>query len=185
MCAQLPFQNVPESLSLGEPEPPDQHLLGVGHEPLHRQCLAQVTPLPPEDLELCEAFLCDRERLEETPLVQGRQVRDDTRLPAPSDELGAGVASEEDHGHRLAADDCPGRVDAVEPGEAGLHEDEVRAELLGRRDRLPPVSRQSEHVMTQPLQLCLQAIRHRGSVLDDENPERFSVLVGERHRWRQ
>src|SRR5207244_2217999 len=56
MCAQPAFQNVPESLSLGEPEPPDQHLLGVGHEPLHRQCLTQVTPLPPDDLELCEAF---------------------------------------------------------------------------------------------------------------------------------
>src|SRR3989454_12549905 len=98
---QLALQDVPEGFGLGEPEPRDQHLLGVVHEPPDRQRLARVAPLPPEDPELSEAFQRDFDGRDERPPVHGCEVRDDTRLPPAANELGAGVAGEEDEGHRL------------------------------------------------------------------------------------
>src|SRR5207244_5557663 len=179
--AQLPFQDALEGLGLGDPESPDQHLLGLLHEPPGRQRLAQVAPLPPEDLGLAEAFQRDVDGREEPPLVHGREVRDDTRLPGPPDQLGTDIAGEEDDGHRPLGDDRPCRADAVEPGERGLHENEARVEPLGRCDRLLPVPSASEDEMAEPLQLRLQTGSYELPGLDDEDagPFRASAHSGQ------
>src|SRR3989475_6363583 len=181
---QLALKDVPEGLGLGEPEPRDQHLLGVFYElPGHRR-FARVAPFPPEDPELSEAFQRDFYGRDERLPVHGREVRDDTRRPRAADELGAGIAGEEDDGYRLVGDDRACRLDAVEPGERGLYEDEIRLEPLGRHDRLPPVPGQSHHAMAKALKLVLQAGRDEVLGLHDEYLERLRASTIEPHRSR-
>ena len=69
------------------------------------------------------------------------------------------------------------RLDAVRSWELGLHEDEIRVEHLGGRDRLPAVSGRSEHEVTAPLELRLQAGRDEALRLDDEDAQPFQATT--------
>src|SRR5438128_2568690 len=179
--AQLPFQDVKEGFGLGDLDSCDQHLLGLVHEPPGRQRLAPVAPLPPEDQELAEAFQGDFDGREEPPRLHGCEVRDDTRFSGPPDELSADIAGEEDDGHRPVGDDRPCGVDAVEPGELGLHENETRLEPLGSRNCLAPVLGGSEHEVAEPLELRLQAGGDEILWLDDEDPQSFRASAVNGH----
>ena len=76
-------------------------------------------------------------------------------------------------------------MDAVEPGQLLLHDDEIRLESLGSRDRLWPVPGLSEDAVTQALELLLQASGDEVLGLDDEDLELLRASTVEGHHCKE
>src|SRR5881296_2193909 len=72
-------------------------------------------------------------------------------------------------------------IDAVAPGKLAVDEHKARIEPLGNRDRLLSVLGRSEHEVTEPLELRLQAGGDELFGLDDEDPELLRVEAIEVH----